>query len=294
MADTLTISIVDQSVAAENPVNIAVINQPNPVSGFTASAEQILDLLAFPKYFITDDGTGKPVNGDNFYEYFPDLDPSHGGGTGTDDYNQLSNKPSINSVTLSGNKTDEDLGIQNCVYDDQSDELYTMVDGVRVVLATDVKAEPLIPVMTSVNTPEGLVESGNNYGYGSYGNQNIWNAFDGDKTTYVTYQQEGVTNGFISYEFTTGNVRYVTKITALFGNYKATNSIPATLYVYDENDVETEVSTITVSGYAASAYGTFTFDVYKNVKKLKFVFGAKTNNTNIYTYDIQAYGWIVS
>ena len=34
-----------------------------------------------------------------------------GGGGGTSNYNDLSNKPSINGVTLSGNKTSEDLGI---------------------------------------------------------------------------------------------------------------------------------------------------------------------------------------
>lgn len=36
---------------------------------------------------------------------------SGGGGGGTSDYSQLSNKPSINGVTLAGNKTSEDLGI---------------------------------------------------------------------------------------------------------------------------------------------------------------------------------------
>lgn len=34
-----------------------------------------------------------------------------GGGGGTSDYTQLSNKPSINSVTLTGNKSLSDLGI---------------------------------------------------------------------------------------------------------------------------------------------------------------------------------------
>lgn len=34
-----------------------------------------------------------------------------GGGGGTSNYNDLSNKPQINGVTLSGNKTSEDLGI---------------------------------------------------------------------------------------------------------------------------------------------------------------------------------------
>lgn len=34
-----------------------------------------------------------------------------GGGSGTSNYNQLTNKPSINGVTLTGNKTTSDLGI---------------------------------------------------------------------------------------------------------------------------------------------------------------------------------------
>lgn len=35
--------------------------------------------------------------------------------TGSTDYTDLSNKPSINSVTLSGNKTSSDLGLQNAI-----------------------------------------------------------------------------------------------------------------------------------------------------------------------------------
>lgn len=35
-----------------------------------------------------------------------------GGGSATDDYNDLSNKPQIDGVELSGNKTLADLGIQ--------------------------------------------------------------------------------------------------------------------------------------------------------------------------------------
>lgn len=38
-----------------------------------------------------------------------------GGGGGTSDYTQLTNKPSINSVTLSGNKTSADLGLQDAI-----------------------------------------------------------------------------------------------------------------------------------------------------------------------------------
>ena len=49
----------------------------------------------------------------------PDDTPSFGGGSsdssgtgGTSNYNELSNKPSINGVALVGNKTLENLGIQ--------------------------------------------------------------------------------------------------------------------------------------------------------------------------------------
>lgn len=40
------------------------------------------------------------------------------GGGGTDDYNDLSNKPKINNVTLSGNKTTSDLGLFSGNYND--------------------------------------------------------------------------------------------------------------------------------------------------------------------------------
>ena len=40
------------------------------------------------------------------------INSTGGGGGGTSDYTQLTNKPSINNVTLSGNKTLSDLGIQ--------------------------------------------------------------------------------------------------------------------------------------------------------------------------------------
>lgn len=40
-----------------------------------------------------------------------------GGGSGTSDYDDLENKPSINSVELSGNKTASDLGLQETIQD---------------------------------------------------------------------------------------------------------------------------------------------------------------------------------
>ena len=45
------------------------------------------------------------------YQEVDKLEAGGGGGGGTDNYNNLSNKPQINSVTLSGNKSLSDLGI---------------------------------------------------------------------------------------------------------------------------------------------------------------------------------------
>ena len=45
------------------------------------------------------------------------LGKKKGGGGGTSDYSQLTNKPSINGVTLSGNKTGADLGLLSGDYD---------------------------------------------------------------------------------------------------------------------------------------------------------------------------------
>ena len=54
------------------------------------------------------------------------LDNAGGGGGGTSDYTKLANKPSINSVTLTGNKSLVDLGIQPAdVYFDETATLST-------------------------------------------------------------------------------------------------------------------------------------------------------------------------
>ena len=217
-----------------------------------------------------------------------DINDVNTSGGATTDYESLINKPSINSVTLIGNKTNEDLGIQTCIYDETTDEVYTIVDDIRVVLASNVKFPPLIPVMTSDNQPSGLIETGNYYGYGQYGRQNIWNAFDHSTNTYIHYNQERVSDGWISYTF--DNAAYVFKIVAQFGNYTSSDSIPASLYVYDENDTEIFIKTYDITGYSAGTFGKFEFTVNRTITKFKFVFGYKALATNIYTYDIQAYG----
>lgn len=54
-----------------------------------------------------------------------------GGGGGTSDYSSLTNKPQINSVTLSGNKSWSDLGLNNAI---------KTLDGIALTGSGDVKS----------------------------------------------------------------------------------------------------------------------------------------------------------
>ena len=84
MADTLKINVVDVTLPPDSHKNITVINQPNPVIGYTATPDQILELLHFPRYYITQTDNHKPVDGTNFYDLVPDYRPDPGPGPGPD------------------------------------------------------------------------------------------------------------------------------------------------------------------------------------------------------------------
>ena len=80
MADsTIIVDIVDKSVPELNPKKIAIINQPNPAYGVTVTGRQLLHLIQFPQYWITESATGTVINGRNIFQYFPELDPEGGG-----------------------------------------------------------------------------------------------------------------------------------------------------------------------------------------------------------------------
>lgn len=79
---TVNVNVVDKSAAPLSPVNIAIINQTNPVNNYPVNGEQMLQLIQFPQYWITDAATGIIINGGNIYEYFPELKPGGGGGGG--------------------------------------------------------------------------------------------------------------------------------------------------------------------------------------------------------------------
>lgn len=86
---------------------------------------------------------------------------SHGEG-GTTNYNALDNKPHINSVELSGNKTAEDLGLVASVEgkglstNDYTDEAKAIVDGVTGALAEKADTDD-IPDLVSDNLARGIL-----------------------------------------------------------------------------------------------------------------------------------------
>ena len=80
---TVNVNVVDKSAAPLSPVNIAIINQTNPVNNYPVNGDQMLQLIQFPQYWITDAATGIVINGGNIYEYFPELKPGGGGGGGS-------------------------------------------------------------------------------------------------------------------------------------------------------------------------------------------------------------------
>lgn len=83
---TVNVNVVDKSVAPLSHVNIAIINQTNPVNNYPVNGDQMLQLIQFPQYWITDAATGIIINGGNIYDYFPELKPGGGGGGGSVDY----------------------------------------------------------------------------------------------------------------------------------------------------------------------------------------------------------------
>ena len=64
---------------------------------------------------FTEIDTGKlfMYDAENTVWYEIETSGGGGGGGGTDNYNSLSNKPQINGTVLSGNKTSDNLGLQN-------------------------------------------------------------------------------------------------------------------------------------------------------------------------------------
>lgn len=80
-------------------------NIPDPVT----RKEQYLSAIAGEDHGVPD----KAVTREE--KYLQAILESGGGGGGTTNYNALTNKPKINNVELSGNKTSADLGLNGLV-----------------------------------------------------------------------------------------------------------------------------------------------------------------------------------
>ena len=80
--DTILINVVDKSVPPLNPKRIAVIGVPNPATNIYVNREQLLQLIQFPQYWITDAVTGEVISGANITDYYPE----EGGGGGSHDF----------------------------------------------------------------------------------------------------------------------------------------------------------------------------------------------------------------
>ena len=78
----VSIDVVDITVPEKNNVNIAVINKPNRVYGYSATAEEVYQLIQIHNYQVYEAGTNKIITGNNYYDYFPEEGGGGGGGGG--------------------------------------------------------------------------------------------------------------------------------------------------------------------------------------------------------------------
>lgn len=92
MADTISVDVVDMTIPAGNHRNIPVINKPNPASGVTINANQCKQLIQISNLYIYEAGTRKIINGNNFYDYFPNEGGGGGGGGGSGDISRYTVK----------------------------------------------------------------------------------------------------------------------------------------------------------------------------------------------------------
>jgi hypothetical protein len=92
MADhTINIDVFDLTVPELNPINIAIINLPNPVIGYSANAEEVKALIQIPRYTVFESGTSNVINGKNYYDYFPEEGGGGGGGVTPEQVQQMIN-----------------------------------------------------------------------------------------------------------------------------------------------------------------------------------------------------------
>lgn len=88
------------------------------------------------------------------------LPASSGGGSGTSDYSDLTNKPKINSVTLSGNKTSAQLGL---VGDVQFNGTSVVTNGVGNITSANIRS--VSPACTTLSGTTATITANTTYAH---------------------------------------------------------------------------------------------------------------------------------
>ena len=146
---------------------------------------------------------------------------STGGGGGSTNYNDLSNKPSINNVTLQGNKSLTDLGIQ------PSGDYVTPSDLSSVATTgnySDLNGKPTIPTKTS--------DLNNDSGFITNSVDNLTNYYTKSSTDTLLGNKEDKSNKVTSLSSSSTDTQY-----------------PSAKCVYDlVGDIETILTTLDIGG----------------------------------------------
>ena len=107
---TLVIDVINKTIPVGYHQNIPIINEPNPCYGYTATSDQIKQLLQMPNYYIYEAGTDKLIDGTNYYDYFPEEGGGGGGGVTIDTLWSDSNGATVGTeYTMNGSIDDYDV-----------------------------------------------------------------------------------------------------------------------------------------------------------------------------------------
>ena len=107
--NTLVIDVINKTIPMGYHQNIPIINETNPCYGYTATSDQIKQLLQMPNYYIYEAGTDKLIDGTNYYDYFPEEGGGGGGGVTIDTLWSDSNGATVGTeYTMTGSINDYD------------------------------------------------------------------------------------------------------------------------------------------------------------------------------------------
>lgn len=204
------------------------------------------------------------------YQIVDELEAQGGGGGqgGTDNYNELSNKPKINNITLSGNKTGEDLGLADyAALADKADKSTTYTK-TQVDAALDAKADKSTTyTKTEVNTALSAKADKST----TYTKTQVDTALAGKADAATTYTKtetdsaitSGVTAGINALDATTvgGSGKYISSI------YEENGIIYAT-----PSTIQTSVGT-SINAVSSKAVKTYVDDAVATKASITDIYG---------------------